>query len=123
MSDLSAIANCAWRVREMLNLNLPRIAAVDDPVLGKNVVDALNDLSQHLPLSENGPDWNGSVTSALDRVAWELACTAHLTGYAEGPHVGAHLDLHGGTVLEARGDTSNAALRALAQEIKAWAGA
>ena len=61
--------------------------------------------------------------SAIDRIAWELACTASFTGYQDGPHVGAHLDLHGGAVLEARGDTTNAAVIALAKEIKAWAGA
>lgn len=60
MSDLAAIASSAWRVRQMLHLNLSRVAASDDPVLIKNVVDAINDLNEHLPLSEDGWDWTPS---------------------------------------------------------------
>ena len=59
-SDLEAIASAAWRVREALHLNLTRIAATDDPVLIKNIVDMVNDLNEHLPLCEDGWNWNYS---------------------------------------------------------------
>lgn len=60
MSDLAAIAEAAWRTRTMLNLNLQRIGEANDPVLNRNVVDALNDLNKHLPLAEDGWDWEPS---------------------------------------------------------------
>lgn len=56
-TDLAAVADAAWRVRTTINLNLGRIFDANDPVLSKNIVDALNDLNEHLPLSEDGKDW------------------------------------------------------------------
>lgn len=56
-TDLRAVADAAWRLRTVINLNLKRVLDAEDPILTKNIIDALNDLNEHLPLSEDGKDW------------------------------------------------------------------
>jgi len=51
--ELIAALACLGRVRAVLNLNLPDIAALGDPA-ARNVVDALNDIAANAPLADQG---------------------------------------------------------------------
>ena len=54
---LEAIADAAWRAREVLHLNLMEIGEGLHGPAAKNLTDAINDLNAHLPLCEDGRWW------------------------------------------------------------------
>jgi hypothetical protein len=54
-TDLVRVADIAWRTREALHLAMPAMARAG--VLDDNLIAAINDLNDAMPLSEEGPDW------------------------------------------------------------------
>jgi hypothetical protein len=56
LEHLRRIADAAWQARRVLNLNIASLSPVD-PTAAKNLSDLLNDLSDVMPLAEEGKDW------------------------------------------------------------------
>jgi hypothetical protein len=55
--ELDEIAMAAWRAREALHLNLAELGRGLDSETTKALADLVNDLNEHMPLSEDGRVW------------------------------------------------------------------